>query len=473
MPMSRRERLAFRLRNRYHVRRSVFTLAIPALIGIAILGFSIHSGFAPVPLVGAATSTTTGTFGSANQAAAANQARQAELLALSNGSPDQNISVSTIPVSIPKVAQTTNPHNFDLVFTVSLITALAPYSADATLSGRRVRKYEQDFTDFLFELSELVRGGIDPIKATITLSQGSLGSITKPVQVVAKQMEIGFTFEQAMRNLAVSLESSLVDKYIDLVIQASYSGGAVANLIQRASADMGTFLNIENEKRAGLSQYMLILYAAQVILIAICAILVVQFLPNLSAISSIGTSNLAGSILAGSDIGKVPLERDLYLLVVVNGFLGGLVIGKISEGKVKHGIKHGLILVLIALIAWSLFVVPATSNASVAYNVKVTSYGSSGFTGLAVQHPFVVSVNDTLGAPKASTLVVFTIAGPPGSTGAQVIPSSIATGPSGKATVAVVLGSVAGPYTVTVTVNQASSTSVTIEATASLGGGGD
>jgi flagellar protein FlaJ len=468
MPMSRRERLAYKLRNRYHLRRIIFTLAIPAIIGMAIFGYSIFSGFAPVPLIGGASTQTT--VSAANLALASQQARQTEFNALADQlQPGQN--ASSVTVSTTTLAhQPPNSHNFDLVLTVSLITALTPYSVDATLSGRRVRKYEQDFTDFLFELSELVRGGIDPIKATITLSQGGLGLITKPVQVVAKQMEIGFTFEQAMRNLATSLQSPLVDKYIDLVIQASYSGGAVANLIQRASADMSTFLNIEKEKRAGLSQYMLVLYAAQIILIVLSAIIVVQFLPNLKAITGLGSTNLAGSILGSSDINTVPLERDLYLLVIVNGFMGGLVIGKISEGKVKHGIKHGLILVLVGFVAWSLFVVPATSGATANYNVTWTTYGFQGTVGGTVPKPFVVTVTDPLGGSAATQLVLFTIAGPPGATGAKIIPSSIYTDTGGKATVAVILGSLAGPYTVTATVEHNSSS--TIVTAAGLGGGG-
>jgi len=466
--MTRRQRIAYRITNKYHVRRSIFTLAIPAIIGIAIIGYSIYSGFAPVPLVGANSNpaaVVAATSSNDNLATA----RQAEYVALAGQlKPGEN--ASSISVSAASVAaHPVNPHNFDYVLTISMVTALGPYSIDATFSGRKVRKYEQDFTDFLFELSELVRGGIDPVKATITLSQGSLGSITRPVQVVAKQMEIGFTFEQAMRNLAASLKSTLVDKYIDLVIQASYSGGAVANLIQRASADMSQFLNIEKEKRAGLSQYSLILYAAQVILIALSAILVVQFLPSLKAITNLGTSAYAGSLLGNSDIGSVPLERDLYLLVVVNGFMGGLVIGKISEGKVKHGLKHGLILIVIALLAWSLFVVPATTNANSSYDVKVISYGTSGFTGQVSPQPFLIAVTDKTGSPVGNAIVDFAIAGPPGAAGAHVIPSSTTTDGGGQATIAIVLGSLPGPYTVTTTVGT-NSTSVMITAQGTAGG---
>lgn len=462
--MTTRQRLAFRLSNRYHVRRVVFTLAIPAIIGLAIFGYSVYSGFAPVPLIGpsaAAAST-------AASQAAAKAAAYAQIVAQEN--PGQNVSSSL--THLAKATHVEDPHNFDLALTVSLVVGLSPYAADSTLSERRLRRHEQDFTDFLFELSELVRGGIDPIKSTITLSQGSLGSITKPVRVVSKQMEIGFTFEQAMRNLATSLKSPLIDKYVDLVIQASYSGGAVANLIQRASADMSTFLSIEKEKRAGLSQYTVVLYTGQVILISLCAILVVQFLPELSVISSVGSTSFTGSILGQSDIASVPLERDLYLLVVINGFMGGLVIGKISEGKLKQGIKHSLVLVVIAFVAWSLFVAPATSGAAVSYDVTVTSYGHTGFVSLTMTQPLVVNVTTKAGSPALSVPVQFTISGPGGASyGAAIIPASTNTNTNGQASVQVTLGSVPGEYTVTATAGSSSAAAIINATSTSLGGG--
>jgi archaeal flagellar protein FlaJ len=465
VPLTRRQRLAYRISNKYHVRRIVFTLAIPALIGMAIIGYAIYTGFAPVPLVGPSAAATSA---AASQAAAKLAAYQ-EIVAQQN--PGSNTTVAKTPaIATPKPV---NIHNFDLVVTAGLWVGLGPYALDSTLAGRRVRRYEQDFTDFLFELSELIRGGIDPVKATVTLSQGSLGSITRPVQVVAKQMEIGFTFEQAMRNLAISLKSTLVNRYIDLVIQASYSGGAVANLIQRASADMSTFLNIEGEKRAGLSQYMVVLYAGQVILIALCAILVVQFLPELSAISALGTGagSFTGSILGKADIGTVPLERDLYLLVIINGFLGGLVIGKIAEGKLKHGIKHSLILVLIGFLAWTLFVVPATSGSAASYNVTVISYGHSGPVSLPMVTPLAVNVTTKAGVPAETALVTFTITGPGGPDGSSTNPPSTNTDSEGEASTQVILGNDPGTYIVTATAGTNSAT-VLINATGTFGSGG-
>ena len=455
MPLGWRQRLVFRLRVRYKVKRSIFTLLIPVLVAFLIFSAAIYTGFTSIPNL----SPTSQTASTGNPAV---QSRLQQFQKLFGNSSSIN---GTSPITN---VGTNNPHNFDLVLMVGLTIGLSPYSVDAYLSERKRRKSEADFADFLFELSELVRGGIDPIKAVNTLAEGSVGSITKQVRLAAKQMQIGYTFEQAMRNLSTALKSKLIARYVDLVIQASYSGGGVSNLIQRASADMATFIGLEREKRAGLAQYTLVLYVGQVVLIALCAILVVQFLPELAQISTIGANSFTGSLLASADIGTVPLERDLFFLIVVNGLLGGLVIGKISEGKIKHGVKHGLVLVFIAFAAWSFFVVPATSGAGTHYTYSIVSYDKQGVAGLPMRDPIVVGVNNTDGTPAVTALVRFTLSGPPRA-GGSILPASASTGSDGEASATIVLGNLTGIYTIGVTVG-GNTTAIAVQGIA-LGGG--
>ena len=454
MRLSWRQRLALRLRVRYRVKRIYFTLAIPIAVAVIIFGLAIYIGLAAFPNLSESTQ-------QSPQAIAAEQ-RILEIQKLLGNS---SVSGTTI------TAKAVNPQNFDYVFVLALIVGLAPFAIDTYRTDRRRRKYEVDFSDFLFEMSELIRGGIDPVKAVNTLAEGELGSVTKQVRIASKQMQIGSTFEQAMRNLAASLNSSLISRYVDLVIQASYSGGGVSNLIQRASADMSTFIALDNEKRSGLSQYTMILYVGQVVLIALSAILVIQFVPELSQISGIGASSLSGSFLGNSDITSVPLAVDLFFLCVVNGFLGGLVIGKISEGKTKHGIKHALILVFIAFLAWNLIVVPASSSTGPSYPYHIVSYDKSGPYGLPLPDPIVVQVNNTDGTPAVGVAVTFGIAGPAGATDAQVAPSLVSTSATGQAQATIILGDAPGIYTVTVTVS-GNTTAVAITATGIVSGQG-
>jgi len=327
--------------------------------------------------------------------------------------------------------------NFDTILVASFVIGLAPYSYDITKHKQAVKRREREFATFLFELSELVRGGIDPIRAITLLSDRDLGSITKFVRIAAKQTVLGYSFEHAMRNLETLIESKLVRNYTDLVVQASYSGGSVSDLIRKASLDMQTFITLEEEKLTGLKQYQVILYASQVILIGVCVILISQFLPGLQGLSFQGGTGDIG-FLAKADIAQVTVERNLFYLVTINGFLGGLVIGKISEGTIKDGLKHSLLILLIALVAWQVMIkAPATETV----HITVLSYPDTGYASLPLSKPIIVNVTAQDGKPKAQYNVKFSVT-PSG----KAFPSSVNTGFDGDARTTIMLGPTPGPY---------------------------
>jgi archaeal flagellar protein FlaJ len=438
MRLSALQRFRIRLRLRYKFKREVFTLVIPCIIAIILVVFAVRFGFVQ-----------TSAFGSGLQsvnanATNANNLRQIEIqLSEANG---KQVTINPLQGGNPNQAK----ENLDFVLVGAPVIALLWYTIDVTLRERRARKYQEDFAAFLFELSELVRGGIDPVRSFRTLAEENVGSISTFVKTAAKQMEIGYSFEEAMRNLGKLIDNDLVSKYIDLVVQASYSGGSVSGLIQRAAADLNAFIAIDKEKRAGLQQYTLILYTGQVVLIALAAILVIQFLPSLSAISQIGSAGLGG-FLGTSDIGSVTVERDMFYLVLINGFLGGLVIGKLAEGKLKYGLKHSVALILIALIAWTFFVTPLVST-SQQYNVTLVQYDLTGTAGLSLKDPLIVVITNTQGNPVNNTFVSFSITSPSNGVGASVNPTSASTDVNGTAQTVITIGDTSGTYTVYVTV---------------------
>jgi len=429
MPLSRWQKFQLKIRLRYHIRREIFTIGIPVAVAAVFVFWAFHSGFASVanPL----------TYGTASNNATI---RQIEIQAT-----EGNLSITSLNHAQAAASSAPIKQNLYLTVVAAPAIALTPIIVDTQRETRRTQHYEQDFADFLFELSELVRGGIDPAKAFLTLAKGEVGSITPFVKTASKQMSIGFTFEQAFKSVGASMKSALANRYIDLVIQASYSGGDVSALIQQAAIDMGAFLSLDKEKRAGLSQYTVVLYMGQVVLIVLAAIMVVQFIPELTQITNIGGAGL-GSFLGTSDINNVPLERDLFFLVLINGILGGLVIGKISESKIKAGLKHSVILGIIALIAWDAYVLPGSSGATQTVHITVVSYDKTGLSGFKLPDPLLVNITDAHGVPVDAATVSFIMTG-----GGTANPASTATDVNGQAETTLRLGNVPGPEVILIT----------------------
>ena len=64
-----------------------------------------------------------------------------------------------------------------------------------------------------------------------------------------------------------------------------------------------------------------------------------------SGFSTIGTSLKAESAVKTDSL---DFAKPFLLLLLAQGFFAGLVIGKISEGRIKYGLKHSFILVALA-----------------------------------------------------------------------------------------------------------------------------
>ena len=87
--------------------------------------------------------------------------------------------------------------------------------------------------------------------------------------------------------------------------------------------------------------------------------LVMQFkiIPLADEVQDFGGNSGSGSPLgelggvgSGSSVSSEELARPLLFMLIIQGIFSGLAIGKLSEGKIKAGIKHSFILTITAFL---------------------------------------------------------------------------------------------------------------------------
>ncbi|MEA3282796.1 MAG: type II secretion system F family protein [Euryarchaeota archaeon] len=325
--------------------------------------------------------------------------------------------------------------DLDRIIVFALLIAIIPYSIDTYRQKRRQKRREVAYSEFLFKLSELMRGGIDPIRGVIDLSTTDLGAITDNVRGAASAMVLGHSFSDAMNDMAEALGSKLITRYTALVVQAAYTGGAVADLILRTSEDLRAVIGIEREKDGNLKQYVVIFYLAQGIIVMLAYILSTSLLP---LIQGMGMELLFGN----SGVSEINFERGFFHMIMLNALFGGIIIGQITEGEMKHGLKHSAILVIACYIVCTALILPSPGAAEMRIGL-VSGGGQEGFGGLPLSDPIVFNVTDPAGNPAPDVYVKISIS-PDGS----VNPRIVKTGSDGLVTVTVAPGMDAGVYVV-------------------------
>ena len=207
--------LAERIRIIYNPPREYFTVLVPVFIAVLLVLGAFLAGY---PFIGTE---------KAQQTESDKTKAYQELLAQMNADEGSSPQTDTAKTDEKKNQQQTG---LDEIIVFAILIAITPYAIDITLQKRNIRRKEELFTEFLFKLSELMRGGLDPIKSVKELSKTDIGILTPHVRIAATSMVYGKSFEESMKAMAQSLHSDLISRYTALVVQASYSGGSVADL---------------------------------------------------------------------------------------------------------------------------------------------------------------------------------------------------------------------------------------------------
>jgi len=243
---------------------------------------------------------------------------------------------------------------FDQIIVFAVLITITPYSIDVYLDNRRKRRYEQEFIGFLYELSELLRGGLDPLNAITEIaspaveSDQNLNALAPHLKKASAQIAWGVSFENVISNMAESLKSPLISKYGYLIVQASKLGAISPSIILKAADDLEKTLQLEREKEAELKEFIMIIYAAEAILIGIIYLLNNTLLPSILDMVKGGSGAAFGISSIGMDINA--FRKGFFHVIMINAFASGIIAGQISEGKARHGLKHSVILMIVGYV---------------------------------------------------------------------------------------------------------------------------
>ena len=236
----------------------------------------------------------------------------------------------------------------EYVVIVATFIGLTAFAIDARREKRLVRARERAFAQFLFEMADAMRGGIDPAKSVIELAKTTSNILSKPLRIAADQIRLGRPFEAVLTGMVSDMKSPLVSRYAGLIAEASNVGGETSAVVYRAAKDMDDFIKIEVERGKQLLMPVAVLYIAFGVLMAVLFALL-YIAPTLGTIN---ISFLNGNPLAGASTGgggsTVPkldpstLKVRFFDLMLIVSLGTGAIIGAFTEGKARYGLLHSL-----------------------------------------------------------------------------------------------------------------------------------
>lgn len=287
-----------------------------------------------------------------------------------------------------------------------LLLGVLPYGAISFLKNRAVRQMEDQFPSFLNDLAESKRGGMTILKSFESARDTDYGILNREVEKVHNQLTWGIPFPEVMERFSRRLSASpVIQESLSIIIQSFRSGGNITDTIESVAENASQLKKVLQNKRSQLKQQLFIMYIIYFLFIGITVGIYVMLSQLLGLGSqeagalqgigevlgggsgSAGPTNFCGESIAAAQpfcstakiFGFIPsnvtsLSSDyattysygkmayykslLFTMLMIQGASTAAVSGQISEGSPSAGVKHAVIMMPVAFVAFMLIVRP-------------------------------------------------------------------------------------------------------------------
>ena len=250
---------------------------------------------------------------------------------------------------------------FYFILGISFVIGGTPFFASLVMDSNITREKDEMFLEFSRNLVESVRAGTPISKSIINVKNKDFGCLNPYIEKLANQISIGIPLKTAFETFARDASSPTITRAVTIISESEKAGGEIEDILESVAASVAQVERLRKERRAAM--YSLVVQGYIIFLIFIVIMLVMQFkiLPIASGLGSSmtggdssGVGALAGmGLSSGKAATAEEMSKPFLWLLLVQGFFAGLVIGKISEGEAKFGLKHSFILLVLALLIYT------------------------------------------------------------------------------------------------------------------------
>ncbi|MHA1170718.1 MAG: type II secretion system F family protein [Candidatus Heimdallarchaeota archaeon] len=239
-----------------------------------------------------------------------------------------------------------------LIFAVLSGTGI--YGIFEYLHFKRIHKIDSIFPDFIRDIAASRRAGMTFTKSILFTSKGNYGLLTSEIKKIAQQISWGSSVEDALKAFSHRINTNSVRRTVSLIIEASKSGGNVADVLDVAAVDAREIKILEGERRVTMATYVIVIYVCMFVFLAIISILVGTFIPAILGEGSAGLSSTMGGL--GGGIGQADIIQVFYAAILIQSIGTGVVAGIFEDGHLQSSVKHVFIMVLASWFVFKFFI---------------------------------------------------------------------------------------------------------------------
>ncbi|MBU1988624.1 MAG: type II secretion system F family protein [Nanoarchaeota archaeon] len=228
-----------------------------------------------------------------------------------------------------------------------------PFVMGFALENKKGQKINEMFLEFTRNLAESVAAGTPISKGIVNTRKNNYGVLNPHVEKLANQIELGIPVDEAFQTFSKDIGSSVVKRAIALIREAEKAGGDIDYILDSTAKSISEVEKLKKERKSAIYGLIVQGYVIFFIFIGIIIIMEFKILPLTAGVGGFGGFGAGDDFSATGGADKLNPEdfsRPFLYLLLTQGFFVGLVIGKLTEGSIKAGLKHSFILMIAAFL---------------------------------------------------------------------------------------------------------------------------
>jgi flagellar protein FlaJ len=245
----------------------------------------------------------------------------------------------------------------DIGIIFGILAAVIPLTLLQLKEVQRREGVDRHLPLFLLSLVSSIQSGSNLIQAIQMVPERNMGNLGPLLKNLKANISWGMPISEAFENFTKKAGTRMAKRVVVLLEIAFKNGGNVAENLETIQKYVTELRNLEKERKSALQPYTYTIYISFAVFIAISVILSSQFFTQIESVKQllvtthIANSSNVFSALSGVDIDQI--DSLLLNMAIIEAIFGGLAAGKIGSGSYVSGIKHVVVMIVIAVIAFN------------------------------------------------------------------------------------------------------------------------
>lgn len=245
----------------------------------------------------------------------------------------------------------------DIGIIFGILAAVIPLTMLQLKEVQRRESIDRHLPLFLLSLVSSIQSGSNLIQAIQLTPERNMGNLGPLLKNLKANISWGMPITEAFESFAKKAGTRMA-KRVTILLEIAYkNGGNISENLETIQKHVTELRNLEKERKSALQPYTYTIYIAYAVFIAISVILSSQFFTQIEAVKELlvkeqlPTSNNVFAALSGVKLSE--LDTILFNMAIIESVFGGIAAGKIGTGSYVAGIKHVVLMIIIAVIAFT------------------------------------------------------------------------------------------------------------------------